>query len=331
LAQPSTPSDALLAAARAADRVLITGPLQVDGDSLGASLALARALRALGVPRVDVTGHVGTRYSWLPDAESLIPEPEVAGSYDLAVVVDGDRTRLAPAVERAYDIAHCTAIIDHHVSTEASAYDIALVDVDMSSTCAMVLDLLDAWGIPLDRDLATLLYTGFVFDTGSFRHPSTAPVTHHMAARLLATGIDHSDITTRVLFERSVPGLRLMSHALGRTRLLADGVVALSWLEPEELVGTTVDDTEGIIDLMLCTRGVSAAVLLLPRGETLTKVSLRSRHLIDVAALARRLWPTGGGHARAAGAMVPQSLDQTRDTAAQVLLEAARPLRASAK
>jgi len=331
LVPPSTTSDALLAAARTADRVLITGPLQVDGDSLGSSLALARALRSLGVRQVDVTGHAGSRYAWLPDAESLVPEAEVEGPYDLAVVVDGDRTRLAPAVERAFDGARRTAILDHHVSTETTGYDIALVDVNMSSTCAMTLDLLDAWGVPLDRDLATLLYTGFVFDTGSFRHPSTTPVTHDMAARLLATGIDHSDITTRVLFERSVLGLRLVSQALGRTRLLADGAVAISWLEPDELAGTSADDTEGIIDLMLCTRGVSAAALLLPRGETLTKVSLRSRHVIDVAALARRLWHTGGGHARAAGALVPQSLDQTRDAACQVLLEAVHPQRASAK
>ena len=65
---PLEPRDVerLREAFRSARRVLLTGPVDVDGDSVGACLALARLAEALGACRVDVAGLPGGRYADLP-------------------------------------------------------------------------------------------------------------------------------------------------------------------------------------------------------------------------------------------------------------------------
>jgi phosphoesterase RecJ-like protein len=70
------------------------------------------------------------------------------------------------------------------------------------------------WGVPIDKPMAELLYTGLVFDTGGFRHTNTRPQTHRIAAELLEAGIDHATIAIRTLSERTPVGLRAMGAIL---------------------------------------------------------------------------------------------------------------------
>src|SRR5678809_358491 len=107
----------------------------------------------------------------------------VAGPYDLVVVLDGDRRRLVPQVDAAFKSAKSTAILDHHGSTTPEGYTFAFLDPKAASTCEMVDGVLQDWKIPLDRDIAALLYTGLIFDTGGFRHSNTNASTHAFAAR----------------------------------------------------------------------------------------------------------------------------------------------------
>ncbi|MFZ5476453.1 MAG: DHH family phosphoesterase [Myxococcota bacterium] len=290
---------------------MLTGPEGPDGDSIGACLALRRLLhvRAPGV-RVDVAGSPGHRYAWLPDAAAMLPDAQV-GAYDGVVVLDGDRRRLPPAVTRAFDGAAWTGIVDHHVSTDTAGYTLALFDPRAESTCGMVYRLAGAWGIPLDRDLAALLYAGVIFDTGGFRYSNTQPSTHRLAAELLETGIDHAQIALRVLMERRKPALALLSRVVGGATFVAGGraVIAPCRRALFDEVGGGEGDLEGVVDLLQHTEGVDLAVVAVERGPEKVKLSLRSSGRVDVAALAKRLHPNGGGHAKAAGVVLQDSLE----------------------
>ena len=114
------PSATLREAARTSRRILLTGPIDPDGDSIGACLALARGLRAITTAVVEVAGTPSYRYAWLPDAETMVEDPRVAGPYDLAIVLDGDRRRLVPNVSVAYEAAGARGLIDHHASTSSA-------------------------------------------------------------------------------------------------------------------------------------------------------------------------------------------------------------------
>ena len=77
-------SAAFLAALKSARRVLLTGPMDPDGDSLGACLALARGLAGLVDGKIDVAGTPAFRYAWMPGADLL-----ASGSALLAVLAVG--------------------------------------------------------------------------------------------------------------------------------------------------------------------------------------------------------------------------------------------------
>lgn len=293
-----------------AQRVLLTGPMDSDGDSLGSCLALARAIRAISGAVVHVAGTPAFRYQWMPGADQMIRDDQVVGPYDVAVVLDGNRRRLHPVVERAYEAARSHAIIDHHSSTDTAGYELVCLDPTAASTCELVHQLTVSWGVPIDATIAALLYTGVIFDTGGFRHSNTHPSTHRLAASLLETGIDHALIAARVLSERRLSGQRLLGHVLSTARALVDGEVVLGIITRADLaaVGATDADIEGVVDALVFTTGAEIACLIVERPMGRVKLSLRSRRWVDVAALAREIAAGGGGHRRAAGVVMEDTL-----------------------
>lgn len=295
----------------AARRVLLTGPSDLDGDSVGAALALASGIRQLSGAEVTVSGRPGTRYDWLDGAAGMVPEIAVTPCHDVVIVVDGDRHRLHAAVEAAFVAADARVILDHHHSTRPRGYELAWVDAQAPSTCELVLAVLDCWGFELDVATAEQLYVGVVFDTGGFRHSNTRPSTHLAAARLLATGLDQSAISLRVLWERTRAGMGILGEVLSGARFgqdgrLAWGVVSLAQLRHHN---GKYADLEGIVDLLLLTQGVELSCLMVERSPGNVKLSLRSRRWVDVAGLARSLDSSGGGHRRAAGVVLTCTLD----------------------
>lgn len=300
----------LLDAVRQSRTVLLTGPEGPDGDSIGACLALAAALRARapGV-EVSIAGTPGFRYAWLAGADTMIPDGGV-GTYDGVVVLDGDRTRLPPNVARAFAAARWTGLIDHHRSSDLDGYSIPWLEPTAESTCVMVRRLLAAWDVPLDRALAEALYTGIIFDTGAFRYSNTTASTHTVAAELLSHGIEHWKICERVLMERRMSGLRLQARVCDRARLAGGNRVVIGVVSRATFKDLGADelDVEGIVDALQHVEGVELAALLVERSPEKTKLSLRSRGRVDVAALAQSLSPFGGGHAKAAGAALPWGL-----------------------
>lgn len=301
-------ADELLRALVDARRVLLSGPVAPDGDSIGACLAFARVLRERGADAV-VCGRLPKRYARMPDADQMVEERRLSGSFPAVVILDGDRLRLEPEVDQHFRAAQVRAIIDHHASTDPEGYSHTWLEPHAESTCGMLLRAFRRWGIPVDRDVAEMLYTGIVFDTGGFRHANTTPEALRLAADLLEAGIDHNSISVRTLCERTPGALHVMGVVLSEARFLFEGKLCLGAV-PESLrkdLGRG-GDLEGVIDALLNTVGTEVAALLLERADQSVKISLRSRGTVDVSKLARQLHPTGGGHPRAAGATVRGSL-----------------------
>lgn len=313
-----------------ARRVLLTGPSDPDGDSIGASLGLAAAIRSVCGAEVTVSGRAGFRYGWLKGAGQMLPDGAVLPDYDVVIVLDGDRHRLHPAVAEAFEAARFRAILDHHYSTRPRGYELAWVDPDSASACELVLGVLDAWELPLEPSTAEALYTGIIFDTGGFRHPNTRPATHAAAGRLIATGIDHSAISLRVLWERRRAGMGILGEVLSEASFPERGRVAWATVSLAQCRAHRAEysDLEGIVDLLLLTRGVELSCVMIERAPNQVKLSLRSRADVDVARLARQLDPNGGGHQRAAGVALSCSLDEARRRVPQALAVALRELEA---
>lgn len=287
-----------------AERILLTGPAAPDGDSLGACLALQHVLRRNGADQCYVAGTTTYRYTWMPGVDTLLTDEAVAArDWDAVVVMDGDRHRLTSSVEQAFARSRIRGIVDHHASTADDGYTHFWVSPTIGSTCEMVYEALTSWGEPLDRTLAECLYTGLIFDTGGFRYSNTRPSSHEMAAELLRLGIDPHAICMRVLMDRNDSGLRLAGDVYRRARFFHDGALCLGTvtLAHQAEFGMVEGDLEGIVESLVQVTGVQVGVLVIEHPEGWVKLSLRSRDAVDVAAVARQIHPSGGGHTKAAG------------------------------
>ena len=69
-------ASALKKAILKADKILLTGPIYPDGDSIGSSLALAIGIEQFTDSKVDVIGNASFRYDWLPHAQRLISDDQ---------------------------------------------------------------------------------------------------------------------------------------------------------------------------------------------------------------------------------------------------------------
>ncbi len=306
---------ALRQAIENAQSILFTGPVDPDGDSFGACMALARAAASFSTATMHVTGKANYRYNWLPGADQLMTDAELLASYDVVVVMDGDRTRLTPGVQKCFKNSPTTALVDHHQSSSTEGYDVVLLDSSSPSTCEMVYRVLRVWNVVLDTEMAIYLYTGIIFDTGGFKHGNTKPETHRLAAQLLELGVEPDIVHAKVLHERTSAGLRLLGEVLTHAEFCADGagVVGVIPLSLAGRLGVAPGDTEGIVDALLNTAGVEVACLVREANATTVKLSLRSRKYVNVANLARSLTTMGGGHIRAAGAKILSPLHEVMD------------------
>jgi phosphoesterase RecJ-like protein len=73
-------------------------------------------------------------------------------------------------------------------------------------------------------------------------------------------------------------------------------------------LGATGEDFDGLIEHVRSIEGTEVAMLFRETGEGDTKVSFRSNGAADVNRLARRFG--GGGHVKAAGALIPGGIDE---------------------
>ncbi|GII60529.1 bifunctional oligoribonuclease and PAP phosphatase NrnA [Sphaerisporangium krabiense] len=303
---------------RGAEEVALACHVCPDGDALGSMLGLGLALRGAGT---RVSASFGDRrfevprlLRYLPGQELLTEPGDCPAEPDLMITFDTpsvDRLGLlAPNAGKAQELI----VIDHHPSNTGFG-TVPLVDPAAASTSMLVEELLGRLGCALDRDIATCLYTGLVTDTGSFRHSSTTPAAHRMAARLVEAGL-RTDEIARELWDRSpFSYLKVLAAALERATLdrEAAGGHGMVWtyVRRDDRAAHCLPyaECEGIIDVIRRTDEPDVAVVLKEDDEGAWQVSTRSKGMVDVGRACTLLG--GGGHVRAAGFTSHDSPERT--------------------
>lgn len=289
-------------------RVLLICHVNPDGDALGSMLGFALGLRRLGVRGMQATfpgpPEVPVPFQGLPGLDLLVPATEAYPEPDLVICFDAaSESRLGELVDRL-DTAGASLVLDHHASNTRFG-GVNLVDPHAAATSVVAEQLLTRLGVGLDAGIAECLYVALTTDTGSFRFEATTPAVHHLAARLLATGIRPGDISRRVFDTRPFGAVRLFGEVLGRARLEPGpaGGRGLVW------TWATLDDLarhdqrpyvlEALIDSVRCTAEADVSCVLKQTAPGEWAVSLRSKGGVDVSRVALALG--GGGHRFAAG------------------------------
>ena len=184
-------------------------------------------------------------------------------------------------------------------------------------------------GLPLNKKLATLLYTGIITDTGSFQY-HLSPTTHKIIATLISKGVVPEEITKNLYQNLPFASLKLFGLALatlkenkvptvrpiftGGQEVGKDG--KLCWMKvTREMYQETksfIEDTEPFIDYLRQIKDVKVLFILKESSENKTKASFRSIGKFDVQKLAKKFG--GGGHRNASGATLNEPIDQAEKT-----------------
>ena len=229
------------------------------------------------------------------------------GDYDLIMVFDsGDLEHLGKFYEDYTDLFYSTPIvnIDHHITNTAFGH-LNIVDTVAASTTQIVAQLLPAFSddFKWDEDLATLVLTGLIVDTGSFQHTNTSPQALEMAADLIEKGARQQEIIQNIYKTKKLSTLKLWGRVLAKIE--EDPIHRLVWssITKEDLqeTGATPEEAEGLIDeLMTNAPGAEIVALIKNSLDGLMSVSLRSTSIaIDTLPIANRFG--GGGHKQASG------------------------------
>ena len=223
-----------------------------------------------------------------------------------------------------YDFKGIKVLIDHHREPDTKSFDYGISNPEKSSTCEMVYDLIMASDNEnlIDENIASCLYAGLISDTGSFKFTCTTPAVHQMAARLMVTGINHTEIHSNLFDNFLENRIRFIGHVLTRRlEFFYEYNTALIAIPKHDILKYEIKtgNTEGLFNYPHAVQGIKLVRLVIDRDEE-RKWSFRSKGDFDCNEFARKYF-NGGGHFNAAGGSSKDSLEQAVAAFKQALKE----------
>jgi phosphoesterase RecJ-like protein len=307
------------------DKIVISTHESPDADGLGAEIAFNELLHMLGKKSIIINSdHTPETVQFIDiDGEiNIFNEnfslPEDIREYAQIVLDTNDYNNIGQAYHTLKDLVIDTFIIDHHEG-DRNKFETNFVKVDASSCCEIVYDIIMYYEKPLTFKAAQAIYTGMLFDTGSFRYPKTSAWTYSIAAHCKELGADPFRIYEYLYEKNSLSSFSLRSRILSSMEVMQNGRLIIMKLTPEMLRSTGASFSEGepAINLPLTVRDVVASVLVKQDIVGPVKVSMRTKGDLDVAAIAMK--NGGGGHKNAAGFKSKVSFDETYSLITEIM------------
>jgi phosphoesterase RecJ-like protein len=287
--------DQVLQAIRARQRFVVTSHARPDGDGIGSALACGQILRVMG-KEAEVVMYDGIPriYQNLPFADRAVQADRVPPN-DAVIMLecDGIRRALLEGLDQCFLIN-----IDHHLSGRNFGH-INWIDPTVMATAELVYRLARLACVPIDRDIATCLYTALMTDTGSFMFEGTNEHTFTVARELVLAGADPAKCARHIYFGHSTAKMRLLGAAL--SHLHREGPLAWIWVTQEQMerYGAREEDCEGLVNYALSMGDVQVAIFFRELPDHRYRVSLRSKGEVNVSSIAEHFG--GGGHKCASG------------------------------
>ncbi len=290
-------------------RFLLVAHERPDGDTVSATLAMARLLRSLGKKITVASSHgVPEVFKYLPDWRDAKSD-FLVGDFDAIILIDnGDlkRTGYAERIIAAKTRGIPIVNIDHHPKNDIWKYaTINVIDENVSSTCEIIFGLFKKINLELEPEIATMLLTGIYTDTGGFQHANVSAKTLSLAAELMSHGAKLKNISSNISKHKSLAMLKLWGIALDRIVNLTGIKLIYSVITRADIesVGASDQDLAGVVNLISTIPDDVATLLLYETADGKIKGSLRTESSkIDVARIAGLFG--GGGHKRAAGFVI---------------------------
>ena len=287
----------------AARTILLVAHEHPDPDALGSALGLKYALEPLGKHCVVACADPAPAdYTFLPGREEIVSSlPHL--DFELVLALDaGELTRYGALYARHKTFFDQATIlnIDHHVSSSGCG-QVNIIDPSAAATAELLTVFLLHQGVEIGHESAQCLLAGIITDTRAFEFDATTSRTLAAGAYLVGCGAVPQDIVKPMYRMKPLAKARLWGETLRTIESSANGRIIWATLTQAQLraVGATADMDDGLPSYLIDIEGAGLAALFKEQENGATKVSLRSTHPYNAAAICQRFG--GGGHIRAAG------------------------------
>lgn len=282
--------------------IAVFSHIRADGDSLGAQTGLAQLLRELeyDVELYNQYQELSPDFYYLKNYEEIKHFTSDSKTPDICIAVDcASRERIGQYPEQLDDLLWIN--IDHHISNTLYA-DLNIVEPNASSTCEVLSELFINDKNLISKDIATSFYTGLSTDTGSFLYQNTSAKTLRLAASMIESGANISDVRANIYENMSHIQLKIYKYLYSNIEFSRDNKIAYCAFSKQTLnqLHASTSDLEGVVSKIKNIQGVEVAILFTENQEQHIKISMRSKEYFDVNKICSLLG--GGGHIRASGA-----------------------------
>ena len=269
-----------------------------DGDCLGSSTALLKALRGMGKnAKIALPTPVGERLKFIWDEDFAKGDFET----ECVICVDVASTgMMGDLYEEIFKMIPCSVCIDHHETNSGFAM-MNYVDSSAASTGEIIYELLGMMNVEPDADICERLLVSIADDTGCFQYSNTTSRTHEIASKLYLKDIDSQGIMKRLYNFHKTFEIEILKTLLNNMEFCCSGKVCMTHIDYETVKNSGGDfaGADAWIGLLRSVENVEVGILFKIHSDSEVKVSLRSNDYVDVSSLAKSFG--GGGHIRAAG------------------------------
>ena len=294
-----------------AEKIVILTHETPDGDAIGSALAMNLALKNLGKDTDVIITEFPKVFNFLPNRGEVKEKSDVE-KYDLAIALDcADLKRLIG--KEYFENAKQTIVIDHHGSNNMFG-DINFVNPVSPACCEILVGIFEYLNIEIDKEIGSCILTGIITDTGGFRYQGVTAETFEFTAELLRKGVNVPEIYKKVLQTKTKANFELMQRTIDRMEFLEDGKVTFTYINQKDLedVKAGIGDHEGLVEIGRDIEGVEVSIFIRQKEDDLNsyKVSMRSGDYVNVSDICFMFG--GGGHPRAAGAVIQGNIEQVK-------------------
>ncbi|MDC7239543.1 MAG: DHH family phosphoesterase [Spirochaetales bacterium] len=300
------------------DDYIITSHEAPDGDAIGAEIVLHSILKYLK-KRVFILNSdpIENKYRYMdtdnavdhvaPDAPlPLNPEKMTL------IVVDTEPGNIGHLSRRLNsDTTRKVYVFDHHDYDKSLPFD-GFFDSNASSTCEILHQVQQHFKIPYFQPLTEAMFSGIVYDTGSFIYPKTTARTFAIAHDLVLNGARPNFVYSNLYESKTTESLRLRTMVGKSLELVFNNHVAYQYMDRETLIqsGAKYEESQEIVNIPLQCSDVRVSIFVKEDKDGRTRCSIRTKNEIDCLPLASRFG--GGGHPTAAGFKLTRPVEEVK-------------------
>ena len=294
--------------------VFIVGHNNVDLDSIGSSIGLARLVKEYNKDvyiivddlKYNIQSSIITVINSVKDEYKFIKKKDIdklLNDRSLLLITDVNKKNMF-SVGDMLDRFGDKVVIDHHTEDENSVITpYKFIDLGVSSASEVVARILNCSKIKYDAKIANALLAGIELDTKRFRY-NTSPKTHDAAEKLINHGANDDKVSD--LFLEDFDDFCKVSNLIINGTLIYKysktlGVsFTLNRNEPKKIY--QIEDCAKAAVKMFSFKGVDASFTLGYVSDNEIHISARGNGRVDVSKVMMQLG--GGGNATCAGGRI---------------------------